>query len=325
MDYRLLKDECRLLLGIEHNTTSHAEKLLSTLGALIAISLVLYISFRFSAPRGAGIYGNNLIVASMGASAVLLFAVPHGALSQPWPLLGGHLLSAFIGVSCRELLPPHILTAGVAVGLSVGVMYYLRCIHPPGGATALTAVIGGDEVYKLGYQFLLSPVLINVIAILLVAIAFNAFFAKRRYPAHLAPHQMVKSKTTADYQTTQLTQEDFAAAMHEMDSYFDITSEGLTDLLELAKKHAEKKTSHPQHILAGHYYSNGQMGALWSIRQVIDAKPNEIMATDRLIYKVVAGAGGYTTGTCLGEEFKQWARFEVSPRKGHWVKLVEGK
>ena len=93
------------------------------------------------------------IVPSMGASAVLLFAVPHSALGQLWNVIGGHLISAGIGVACYQWLPSNGIAAGASVGLAIGAMYYTRCIHPPGGATALAAVIGGPNIHALGYQY----------------------------------------------------------------------------------------------------------------------------------------------------------------------------
>src|SRR5690625_7242859 len=82
------------------------------------------------------------MLASMGATAVLLFAVPHGALSQPWAVVGGHVVSAIVGVTCQLLIPNLFWAAALSVGVAVAAMYYLRCIHPPGGATALAAEIG---------------------------------------------------------------------------------------------------------------------------------------------------------------------------------------
>lgn len=130
-----------------------------------------------------GLVGSASIIASMGSSAVLLFAVPHGPLSQPWSVFGGHLVSAIVGVTCVKLIPASMLAAAIAVALAIGAMHYLRCIHPPGGATALGAVLGGDAVHQLGYQFVITPVMLNAITILLVALLFNAPFAWRRYPA----------------------------------------------------------------------------------------------------------------------------------------------
>lgn len=309
--------ECRALLGLERNTTSHAEKLTSGLGALGGMLAVYGISLTVC---GQG-PGSVLLVASMAATAVLLFAVPHGALSQPWSVIGGHLLSAFIGVSCQSLFPDYFWTSALAVGASVTAMHYLRCVHPPGGATALTAVIGGADVHALGYLFLLTPILVNVAALLIAAVLFNSLFSWRRYPAHLA-RRRGKSKTVRPAERQfELTQEDFAAAMEQLDSYVDITAESLTALLELAKQHAEKNITHPQHIVTGRFYSNGKLGNLWSIRQVLDSSGEDDNRA-RVIYKVMAGDESYETGISTRDDFRQWARFEVVPHKGRWIKVA---
>ena len=73
------------------------------------------------------------------------------------------------------------------MALAIGAMHYLRCIHPPGGATALSAVLGGPAIEALGLQFILTPVLLNVIVILTVAVLYNYLFYWRRYPAGLKP------------------------------------------------------------------------------------------------------------------------------------------
>jgi CBS-domain-containing membrane protein len=132
-----------------------------------------------------GPVGSIGLTASMGASAVLLFAVPHGALSQPWAVLGGHLVSAVIGVACVQVIAEPILAAPAAVALAIGGMHYLRCIHPPGGATALNAVIGGEAVQQLGFHYVLTPVLLNALTIVLLALLFNYPFRWRRYPSVL--------------------------------------------------------------------------------------------------------------------------------------------
>jgi len=102
------------LLGIESHPASHHERWLSMLGGLLGIALVFAAAALH--PLGAG---SALVVASMGASAVLVFAVPHGALSQPWPVLGGHLISAFIGVTVAEMIDPPALAGPIAVGLAI--------------------------------------------------------------------------------------------------------------------------------------------------------------------------------------------------------------
>ncbi|WP_231757788.1 HPP family protein [Microbulbifer elongatus] len=318
-----LISELRAYLGIEKNNTSHREKLISALGAALAILGVLWATQQALSAGVIDISTSYFIIASMGASAVLLFAVPHGALSQPWALLGGHLVSALVGVLCQRWIGPELLAAATAVGIAVAAMYYLRCIHPPGGATALTAVTGGEAVYQLGFDFLLVPILTNVLVILAVAIAFNSLFHWRRYPVHLGRRRKMVASAEPETRETEITQEDFAAAIQEQDSFVDITAEGLTELLELAKQHAERNVVHPDEIVAGRCYSNGKLGKLWSIRQVVDESREPPPTKDRIIYKVLAGDGAYDTGICLREEFRQWARFEVQLQGGHWVKSRE--
>lgn len=173
--------ELRAWLGIGRDPVCHKDAVLSGLGGCVAIMAVLVVSGWFVGADSAA-----LLVASMGASAVLLFALPHGALSQPWAVVGGHVVSAIVGTTCVALLGPTLVGAALAVGLSIGVMQLMRCVHPPGGATALSAVIGGPGVYALGFGYVFTPVLLNAAVIVLVAVAFNAFFGWRRYPAVFA-------------------------------------------------------------------------------------------------------------------------------------------
>jgi CBS domain-containing membrane protein len=315
----------RSWLGIERNQTSHGEKWISALGALLGI-IVVYQLTHWSFPHGFdGHAGSALLLASMGATAVLVFAVPHGALSQPWAVMAGHLASAFIGVSCQKLFPDQAWTGAVAVGLAVGAMHYLRCIHPPGGATALAAVIGGSEVHALGYHYLLTPVAINVGAILLAAVLFNACFAWRRYPVHLQRRRPVSAPVTSAQRNFDLTQEDFHAAIGQLNSFVDITDENLTELLELAKQHAERDAVHPALIEAGRYYSNGRLGRAWSVRRVSVTPALDGPAPQRLVYAVVAGDGIGNIGHATADELRHWARFEVElQQEGRWAKLQPG-
>ena len=123
-------------LGIDFGNVSHTERLVSTAGGALVIFCIFVITRASLGPAG-----TLLIIPSMGASAVLLFAVPHGALSQPWNVFGGHILSALVGVTCAIVIPDEIIAASLAVGLAIGAMHYLRCIHPPGGATALAVAL----------------------------------------------------------------------------------------------------------------------------------------------------------------------------------------
>ena len=116
---------------------------------------------------------NLWFIAPMGASAVLLFGVPSSPLAQPWSIVGGNVLSALIGVTVGMLVPDAALACGLAAALAIAGMYFLRCLHPPGGAVALTAILGGAGVHSEGYHFVLTPVLLN--SLMLALLAFGGF------------------------------------------------------------------------------------------------------------------------------------------------------
>ncbi len=216
-------------LGIEVVEVSWTEKLVSACGAMGAIFLVIWLTRHWLPVDEA-----CCVIASMGASAVLLFAVPHGQLSQPWPVLGGHAISAFIGVACATFIEVNAVSAAVAVGASVGLMYHFKCIHPPGGATAFTAVMGGPAVLELGFGYVVIPVLVNSVMMLAFAFVINLPFSWRRYPASLNRPLEGRSKgEVGNGIESPHLHEDVLAAMRSLDSFVDINEE---DLVHLAKQ-----------------------------------------------------------------------------------------
>jgi CBS domain-containing membrane protein len=303
-------------LGIEAGMTSHAERIVSALGGFFAILLIFHTSLFF---LGAG--DMLLIVPSMGASAVLLFAVPHGALSQPWNVLGGHVVSAVIGVSCALLIPDPYIAASLAVGLAIGAMYYLRCIHPPGGATALAAVIGGEATWALGYQFVLTPVLLNALVIVLVAVLFNYFFKWRRYPAWLAERGKPPPADTGSAAAGPIRHEDLVVALSEIDSFIDVSENDLLRIYAIATGQAEQRHLTPADISPGHYYSNEAFGEQWSVRQIVDASPHALPENDMVTYQVISGPGRGKSAVLTRGEFARWARQEVYPDGETWKRV----
>ncbi len=219
-------------IGVEQSPVSHAERLLSALGGFVAILGVWWISH--AAIEDA--VGAVFVVASMGASAVLLYAVPHGALSQPWPVVGGHLLSALAGVACQRWIAEPALAAALAVGLAIGAMHYLRCLHPPGGATAITAVIGGEAIHDLGFAYVWCPVGLNLMVILAIAVLFNAPFRWRRYPVAWA-----RRDVSPPSHYLALQHEDLAAALERIDSFIDVDEDDLKLIFSLAEEHARNR------------------------------------------------------------------------------------
>lgn len=309
--------------GYEPSQTRVAEKLVSGLGAFLGILAVCVVS-----SISLGGTDRLLVVASMGATAVLLFAVPQGPLSQPWALMAGHFVSAVVGLLCAHFLGHGALAAALAVGLAVAVMYLANCIHPPGGATALTAVLGGEHIQALGFWYMINPVLINTLAILAVALLFNALFSWRRYPNYFVRKrlQAKPASTTEQAGGTPLTHEDFSAALAKMDSYVDVSPEVLAQLFEYALAHSEDTNTHPQALQIGAFYNNGQLGQRWCVRQVLDMSPAPLprLGGDlQVIYKNVAGADLYQTGLMPHNSFKRWARYQVQWVDGRWLPVAQ--
>ena len=299
-------------LDFTPGSVSHTERLVSALGGGVAILAILTVSAHYLGTMDA-----LLIVPSMGASAVLLFAVPHGALSQPWNVFGGHIISALIGVTCFLLVPHTFTAASLAVGLAIGAMYYLRCIHPPGGATALAAVIGGDATHVLGYRFVYTPILENVLVILLVAVIFNYFFKWRRYPAWLAVDKQAAGSTDKP----SIEHADLVAALGQIDSYIDVSEHDLLRIYELATGQDDRHKLAIDRVMLGHYYSNGTFGSEWSVRQVVDESPHVDPDKDMVIFKVVAGKGLRTSGIVTRADFAHWASYELVRDDENWKRV----
>ena len=220
------------IAGVESDNTGLGEKSLSIVGGFIGIFFTLWISAHY-----AGLQGVALLIASMGSSAVLLFAVPHSTFAQPWPLVGSHFICTLIGVFCAQTVSNPFIAAPLSVALSIAAMRYLRCIHPPAGGTTLVPVIGGPEVQALGYLFALTPVLLNTSMLLLSAIAVNYAFPWRRYPAYFAK---LSGSVPAASPGSALCPADFMYAMKEIGSYVDITEEDMAKIHALATEHAQR-------------------------------------------------------------------------------------
>ena len=155
---------------------SRFEVSISIIGAFMAT-----LSASFFSASILSMEGSTLILASTGASAMLVFGMPHSPASQPWPLVGGHLTSAFVGITCNFFITHDLLATSFAITLAMLMMYKLRCMHPPGGATAISAIIGGQAVVDLGYAFMIIPVFFNSIILLSIALAVGMLREKNPY------------------------------------------------------------------------------------------------------------------------------------------------
>lgn len=152
----------------------------SWLGSVLGIGLCGYLSSRYFEPKDL-----SLIIGSFGASAVLVYGAIKSPLAQPRNLVGGHILSAMIGVACFQLFGnTSWIASALAVSLAIVAMLATKTLHPPGGATALIAVIGGAKVHSLGYFYALVPAGLGAVILLLVALLVNNLSQNRKYPEY---------------------------------------------------------------------------------------------------------------------------------------------
>lgn len=154
------------------------EVIWSWLGSFLGIAAVSSLHFNVLSESDL-----VMIIGSFGASAVLIYGAVKSPLAQPRNLIGGHVLSAVIGVFCYQTFAGHLwLAAALAVATAIAVMQITRTLHPPGGATALIAVIGSTKVHALGYLYVLVPVASGALVMLVIALLVNNMAKERRYP-----------------------------------------------------------------------------------------------------------------------------------------------
>ncbi len=169
------------------NTQEHVW---SFLGAFLGIGAIAFIQSHFFTELE-----NIFLIGSFGATSVLLFGAIQSPLAQPRNLVGGHLISAIIGVTVYKLIPGiSWLAAPLAVALSIVAMQVTKTLHPPGGATALIAVIGTDNIKSLGYGYVFSPILTGVLILLVTALLFNNITPNRKYPTNSRLTRMFKKR-----------------------------------------------------------------------------------------------------------------------------------
>ncbi len=215
----------------QKSAASLAEKIRSGFAGGIAIMLLawlLYIAPQHDYPL--------MLLASMAASAVLLFAAPHSPFSQPWNLVGGHLFSALAGWACSLLIPDQVLAAGMAVGIAIFLMHFLNCLHPPGAATALTLVLAAGQFHEMGWQGVAVIVIANILIALSLALVINNLIPGRQYPTRPAPPITPKPEPSVIPE-----QADMQWALEQMDGVFDVSVEDLSFIYDKAQAHAQAR------------------------------------------------------------------------------------
>jgi CBS domain-containing membrane protein len=212
-----------------------SERTVACAGAFVAVALTAAAGFALSlhAP---------LLAAPIGASAVLVFAVPASPMAQPWPVIGGNTISAFVGLGVAWTIPDATIAAACAVALAIAVMSLTRCLHPPGGAVALTVALGSPVVAKWGALFPLVPVGLNSLSLVALGIAFHAL-SRRSYPHRgdaAAPAAPARDKPEAAFSPS-----DIDEALTQMGETLDISRSDLDRLLHYAENNAARRQARP--------------------------------------------------------------------------------
>ncbi len=206
------------------------EKIRGGLAATAGI-LLMGLALRFLPQVGYPL----IMFASSAAAATLLYAVPHSPMAQPWPLIGGNLLSGMVGWTCSLLIPDPVLAAACAVGMAIFLMHLSHCLHPPGAATAMVMVLGAEQFHQHGWGWAASTVLANTILSLMLAITINNLIPGRRYPM---PSAIMPPLRQAAGSSRELGPEDIEWALTQMDGVIDVSEQDLLDIYRLASGYA---------------------------------------------------------------------------------------
>ncbi|MFM0076203.1 HPP family protein [Paraburkholderia sediminicola] len=294
------------------------ERLRSCLGALLGIAFTGGTMHVLLGPAA----NIPLLVAPMGASAVLLFAVPASPLAQPWSIIGGNIVSATVGVACASWIADPVGAAALAVSLAICAMFALRCVHPPSGAVALTAVLGGPAVHALGYRFVAEPIAIQSVMLLCAAIVYHAATG-HRYP-HVAQSSGKGAAASAAASNEGFTRADLEAVLNRRGELLDIDTDDLESLLRDVQLQAYARTFNEltcadimsRSLVA--VSANTRASAAWSLLKQRHIKALPVTDERQHVIGIVTRADlvdkrAYSKGTGLSSPMQRWFRRSITP------------
>ena len=160
--------------GQDQAQVAWQERIRASLGALVGLFCVTVMGKWIGDFSGVA----EWVMASLGASALLIFVLPSSPMAQPWAVIGGNTLSALIGITCNYLIGDVYIALPIAASSAILGMFLLRCLHPPAAAVALIAVLGQIS----SYRYALFPVMIDSALLCLTAIFYNTLTGKT-YPS----------------------------------------------------------------------------------------------------------------------------------------------
>ncbi|HYP66633.1 MAG TPA: CBS domain-containing protein [Thiobacillaceae bacterium] len=228
----VLKSFARRFLLAETPPLSRAERWRSMIGALAGMGICGLMLHAMPV-------GSHWLIAPVGASAVILYALSHSPLAQPWPVIGSYLVAAVMGLASATFIPIPQLAAAVAVAASIWLAARLNCIHPPGGAVALFIVLDGPyTMARMGVT--LGLVMLNVAVMLFAALLVNNLLLGRRYPFSQQYHiaGLHQTKDAPPLARIGLDHADLESAVQALDTFVDVQEDELVQLYNLAVDHA---------------------------------------------------------------------------------------
>ncbi|MFT3807341.1 HPP family protein [Arenimonas sp.] len=196
-------------------------------GALLGVAFAAWLSRWLGGNNAAAVW----LVAPLGASAVLVFAVPASPLAQPWSVVGGNTLSALVGIACAQWIPDPAMAAAVAVAVAIAVMFQLRCLHPPGGAMALLAVL----THATHWSFAWFPAMTNSLLLVLAGMAYNTLTG-RRYP-----HVQVVNRNQQQRTASRFSAADLDAVLARYNQVLDVSRDDLESILQATELQAYQR------------------------------------------------------------------------------------
>ncbi len=208
------------------------DRFLCGIGALLGLLISSFVSW-----YALGDF-NAWYIAPMGASSVLLFAVPASPLAQPWNMVVGNIIAGIIGVTCALFISNLTIAFSVAVALSIFLMMTTDSLHPPSGAVAITAVLGGTTVHELGYAFIFYPVLLNSVLLLIIAVIFNRLLGKQ-YPQ--IAQLNTRSKDPTPTQKVTIQPQDIQDVLEHQTELLDISEYDLQKIILEAQEKANAR------------------------------------------------------------------------------------
>ncbi len=214
-------------------TLKQRDKILTLVFAYLALLLVSQVAEKLISSTQ-----HLVLLASMGASTIMLLAIPNSPMAQPYAFIMGHVSAATIGMLCANFIPNSSIAASFSVCLSLAFMFLFNCLHPPGGATALVPII--TSAPQLDFDFLLYPVLINLLTLLAFAFICNRYILKREYPVSSTARTIVDhhSKDTSPLGRLGISSSDLHSALDGFNTYLDITEQDLAKIYTIAQANA---------------------------------------------------------------------------------------